>query len=51
MISEADEAAIDEHIRSLRVAEWPPLTTTERDIVRRALAPAQTTAAPTAAAA
>lgn len=38
MISDADEAAITAYIESLDIEEWPPLTSTERDLVRRALA-------------
>lgn len=32
--------AIREYVREM-VAEWPPLTSAERDLVRRALAPVQ----------
>lgn len=39
MITDRDRAAIAAHVTSLRVEEWAPLTTAERDTVRRALAP------------
>lgn len=49
MISEADEAAIDAYVAGLGVEQWPAITSTERDLLRRALAPAPTE--PTAVAA
>lgn len=40
MISAEDAAAIDAYVASLCVDDWPAITSTERDLLRRALAPA-----------
>lgn len=39
MISDADRAAIEAHVCSLGIETWPSPTSTQRDLIRRALAP------------
>lgn len=50
MISDLDRAAIERSIAELRTHEWAPLTTEERDLLRRALAPTPPTPADTTSA-
>lgn len=49
-VDETTSAAIDAYVQSLRIEEWAPLGTAERDLVRRALGPPVDLAAETAAA-